>query len=187
MRPPSAVPRETAFSLLELLVVIAIIGLLIGMAVPEYSKFLDRTRSAACMGNLRQIGVGVGLYLNDHNGEFPFINNPANPVYTDPSDIPEEVAPMTMLEALGPYGVTEKLLRCPQDVLVNNRFAKEGTSYEWRPMLDGEEQISPQIFTRRGTLRTVKLSRFRLVFDTDNLHSGRQNLLYADGSVSSPR
>ncbi len=187
MRPPFETLRKTGFSLIELLVVIAIIGLLAGMAVPEYNKFLDRARSAACMGNLRQIGVGVGLYLNDHHGEFPFINNPANPVYTDPADIPEGVSPMTMLEAFGPYGVTQNLLRCPQDALVNNRFAKEGSSYEWRPMLDGEEQLSPQIFTRRGTVRTVKLSRFRLVFDTDNLHSGRQNLLYADGSVSSPR
>lgn len=172
-----------AFTILELLVVIAIIATLLTMLAPEAAKFLDRARSASCMGNLRQLGTAVGLYLNDNDNTFPFINNPANPVYTDPSEIPDGVTPKTMLEAFGPYGITANVLRCPADALLNNRFASEGTSYEWRPMLDGEPRSNPEIYTRRGGVRVARLSRFRLVFDTDNVHSGRQNLLYADGSV----
>lgn len=175
--------RREGFTLVELLVVVAIIGLLVSLSIPEYGKFIDRSRSAACMGNLRQVGLAVGFYMNDHEGKFPFINNPANPVYTSPDDIPTGVPPVTMAEAFGPYGVSGKVLRCPSDVLFNDRFDKEGSSYEWRPMLDGEEKVNPEIYTRHGTIRTPRLSGFRLVFDTDPVHAGRQNLLYADGSV----
>jgi prepilin-type N-terminal cleavage/methylation domain-containing protein len=180
----SASPNpRLGFTLIELLVVLSIIALLGVLALPEYSRLLDKARSSACMGNLRSLGVATGLYVADNDGKFPYINNPARPLYTEEEELPEGVEALTMIQAFGPYGVTEKGLRCPADVAMNNRFASEGTSYEWRPMLDGEEKASPTIYSRRGAFNLQRLGRFRLVIDTDPVHFGRQNRLFADGRV----
>jgi prepilin-type N-terminal cleavage/methylation domain-containing protein len=177
-------PDRAAFTLVELIAVIAIIAILLTLIAPEYSRMIDRANSVACAANLRQIGVAVGLYSAENESKLPFINNPARPVYTDPADLPDGVQAMTMVEAFGPYGVTEKVLRCPTDASRNNYFASEGTSYEWRPWIDGESTLSPKVFTRRGALAIRSVSRIRIVMDTDNVHKARQNTLFA-GRVQS--
>ena len=68
-RPPSAARRP--FTLIEMLVVIAIISILAAMLSPSLRKSLDRARDIACMSNLRQIGIGHGIYAGDYNGRLP--------------------------------------------------------------------------------------------------------------------
>ncbi|AHF91456.1 N-terminal cleavage protein [Opitutaceae bacterium TAV5] len=60
-----------AFTLVELLVVIAIIGTLAGILIPVVSKVRTSARAAQCQSNLRQIGVGIHLYVDDNKGYFP--------------------------------------------------------------------------------------------------------------------
>lgn len=170
-------PLRRAFTLVELLVVLAIVGLLVGLGVPEFNRFFDRSRSTACLSNLRAIGASVRNYINDNDSTFPIIEtNPADPIY------PEEVEARGMLETLEPYGLTTTMLRCPADVRAKNYFAQRGTSYEWRPIVDDEPALNPIVFTRRGE-RRVSPSRVRLVIDIDAVHNGRNNQLFADGRV----
>lgn len=171
------------FTLVELLVVMAIIAMLGTMALPHFGTLIERSRSAACMGNLRKLGAAVGSYAADNDSRLPFINNPARPVYTDDEDLPDDVQPQTMLEAFEAYDITENVLRCPADIRSSNRFASEGTSYEWVPRIDGESNITPKIYTRRGAFNLRSASRVRIVIDTEAVHFGRQNRLYADGRV----
>lgn len=67
--PPSGLAKVKAgaFTLIELLVVIAIISILAALLVPAVKKAQARARSAYCMNNLRQWGLGLTMYAQDHD------------------------------------------------------------------------------------------------------------------------
>ncbi len=57
--------------MVELLVVIAIIGLLAGLLMPALARARGSAQKSACSSNLRQLGMGWRLYLDDHDDKFP--------------------------------------------------------------------------------------------------------------------
>jgi prepilin-type N-terminal cleavage/methylation domain-containing protein len=64
--------RKRGFTLVELLVVIAIIAILAGLLLPALARAREMARKANCMSNLKQMGTGLALYMNDANfGETP--------------------------------------------------------------------------------------------------------------------
>lgn len=45
------------FTIVELLIVIIVIGALVSIAVPNYSKMIDRAKAVACKANIRTIEI----------------------------------------------------------------------------------------------------------------------------------
>lgn len=57
---------KRGFTLIEMLVVIAIIGVLIAILLPAINAAREASRDAACKNNLRQFGVGLSVWADNH-------------------------------------------------------------------------------------------------------------------------
>ena len=62
---------HSGFTLIELLVVISIIATLASMMLPSLSRAKEKARTVTCINNLRQIGIGIKLYVDDYADRYP--------------------------------------------------------------------------------------------------------------------
>src|SRR5262250_3403391 len=63
--------RKRAFTLIELLVVIAIIAILAAILFPVFAQAREQARTISCLSNVKQIGLGIKMYTQDYDEEFP--------------------------------------------------------------------------------------------------------------------
>ena len=63
--------KTAAFTLIELLVVITIIAILVGIALPTFSKVQEKGNITKGMNNARQVGLALKLYASDNDGRYP--------------------------------------------------------------------------------------------------------------------
>jgi len=65
--------RHSGFTFIELLVVIAIISILTAILFPIFAQARAKARQATCLSNLKQIGLALGMYLQDYDETYPNI------------------------------------------------------------------------------------------------------------------
>ena len=161
--------RIRGFTLTEMLVVLAIIGTLAGIGYPVTRSFIAKSREAACLGNLRSLGVALQSYLQENNNIMPDL------VIARASKS-EDLAVLDT--ALLPYLETPDVFHCPADKV---EFEKTGSSYNWNH-LQSKRHLSKLYFFG------VREDTIPLISDKTAWHPSGTNFLFADlTSSNKPR
>jgi prepilin-type N-terminal cleavage/methylation domain-containing protein/prepilin-type processing-associated H-X9-DG protein len=192
-----------AFTLVELLVVIGIIALLIAILLPSLAQAREAARRAACLSNLRQVGMAMRFYAGDNRDQVPLGYRAGRKQFN--SMVFSSTASKLVLFGWlysGGYMKQPEAFFCPSEVDPRSMFATPENP--WPPPLPGQPVV--QIYCGYGCrpeieipddpapgLLLPRLLRFKnkAVFGdltamparVDTRHRRGINILFGDGSA----
>jgi prepilin-type N-terminal cleavage/methylation domain-containing protein/prepilin-type processing-associated H-X9-DG protein len=170
--------KRAAFTLIELLVVIAIIAILAAILFPVFAQARDKARQATCLSNLKQIGAGLAMYVQDYDEHLPnscregrawawfgsdFTGGCAQDGITKSTPTntylgPEQTPPRYVQELLHPYAKNGQIWFCPsvgkERFFDGNSkyptFGFNGTTYIWNFVANpGNGSVLKNEFSKR--------------------------------------
>lgn len=180
-----AVKRNSqAFTLTEVIVVVSIISVLAALSLPLLSGVMTKQKIAISLSNLSQLGKVTILYANDHEGDFPLVND--NSTSTQ----------IGWTRALWPYAYGDRPFPGYGIYQKNTIF--------YTPLLEpslssrsyGPNKIIESRLNNRKYLLIQNISQTALIGDVRDLsaldqtqinyrNNGKANILYVDGHVNS--
>jgi prepilin-type N-terminal cleavage/methylation domain-containing protein/prepilin-type processing-associated H-X9-DG protein len=98
--------RKRGFTLIELLVVIAIIAILAAILFPVFAKAREKARQTSCLSNVKQLALGVMMYIQDYDSRYPS-------VYDDGNGYP--AGRIIWADKIYPYVKNRALFLCPSN------------------------------------------------------------------------
>jgi prepilin-type N-terminal cleavage/methylation domain-containing protein/prepilin-type processing-associated H-X9-DG protein len=181
--------RRQAFTLIELLVVISIIAILAGLLIPAINMARGSARKIQCASNVRQLGIGINFYADDHHDWLPTNHvGPAN-WYRWTHAIAEYIS-AEMPRAMVGGGKPERPqgpFACPESTDLVGMGGEVDFGKNWNTGMWPAYPVSRSLFPSSTTLLCTDglhvrdLDPTRIAFR----HRGQANVLYLDNHVES--
>jgi prepilin-type N-terminal cleavage/methylation domain-containing protein/prepilin-type processing-associated H-X9-DG protein len=116
--------KKRGFTLIELLVVIAIIAILAAILFPVFAKAREKARQAACLSNVKQLGLAMMMYVDDNDSTYPPIFSIASGEFLIWQDL---ISPYIATKSDWTYG----LKYCPSRPIDDSAVAFYGMKYNY--------------------------------------------------------
>jgi len=177
-----------AFSLIEMLVVISIIAVLMGITLPVIARAREAARDTVCASNLKQVGLGVEMYLEQNKQVYPnavYMPSPWLSRLRVEDDAVEATGDVFTQGAQGASGLPSfqramdtflpehsEVYKCPGDKWIYSTLVREtepdgpigGSSYTYVTWLAGRKLDDMQ----RGHFGSMQPNQFPIMHDFDN-------------------
>lgn len=143
--------KRKGFTLIELLVVVAIIALLAAILFPVFARARENARRSSCQSNLKQVGLGVIQYVQDHDERYPlyyYAENSTN---------------LYWYNFIEPYTKSTQIYRCPSSPH-RNKLMQYGNYGANRSVL-----YSVNNATTLHTARIVSSATSYMIFDAGSV------------------
>jgi type II secretory pathway pseudopilin PulG len=165
----SGPPYSPAFSLLELCVTIVVIAILAVLLFPVLAGLRARAQRVQCMANLNSLYTATELFVQQ-NGSWPQIQ------LADDSDAAEQLYAKNWIDALSPFGPSQKTWICPtmQNALQNPDLSQpENLRIDYMATTFDDKPTTPHKWPRQPWFAEV-----------GDVHGNGNLIIFTDGSIS---
>lgn len=196
-------PARRGFTLIELLAVIAIIAVLAALLLPALSRAKESARATQCLSQMRQLGLALRLYADDHADTFPRSMHSAA-VF---GELPwgRSIAPHLASTTTAWTNLLNSVYHCPTDQRVRSWSYGQNVYYElgqdddyfgkpqtWRRTLNVQRPSATILHAENAGMADHIMPHYWVnLADTEDVaatrHAGAANYNFADGHAERRR